>query len=402
VGINVKNCPNELRHYLFEINEILEGRGEKIVEQTRELIEGAEIDPRDLVKVVGVLQKPLNDNRERGKSLEGKTYRDIEIESKFNGDAKQGDIAFNQMAWDFNHDYFDFFPELAKKKRQRAIDDYLEGEREEEEKENREAIKKRKITDEARKVEQQVQEQTEVEVNSEKLVQEQAETEEKDKQHNSSEKTKNNLKNNLNQAQSSDATVEDQVQVIKDLGKIHGEEDFEEQQKQIEVIMDELGRTNPPKLVEGLVGAIEENLRKNDLTIAELPTEIQEDYQDYQNIKDNQDNQDNQDKVDKINETIGKTGAQKRFKKLKTELSKVAKFTQAQAKKMKEKLLRFICSKNKYEQAYQAEVRQLLKQLENYEQKQLNSENESSTVGVGRMASIIGGGLLAVGLIIGT
>jgi len=70
-----------------------------------------------------------------------------------------------------------------------------------------------------------------------------------------------------------------------------------------------------------------------------------------------------------------------------------------QVKKLKEKSLRFICSKNKYDQHYQTEVRQLLKQLENCEQKQLNSKNEPSTVGAGRMASMIGGGLLVVGLI---
>jgi len=83
---------------LFEINEILEGRGEKIVEQTRELIKDVKVDPRDLVKVVGALQGPLNDNREQKKLLEGKTHRDIEIESKFSSNTAQGDRTFNQIA----------------------------------------------------------------------------------------------------------------------------------------------------------------------------------------------------------------------------------------------------------------------------------------------------------------
>ncbi|PWU06979.1 MAG: hypothetical protein C5B43_00990 [Verrucomicrobia bacterium] len=30
VGINPSNCPPELKHFLFEINEILEGRGDKL------------------------------------------------------------------------------------------------------------------------------------------------------------------------------------------------------------------------------------------------------------------------------------------------------------------------------------------------------------------------------------
>ncbi|RHZ35583.1 hypothetical protein [endosymbiont GvMRE of Glomus versiforme] len=153
-GINVNNCPKELKHYLFEINEILEGRGEKIVEQTREIIDG-EVDPRDVIKVFAALQVPLNNNREKGEALKGKTYRDIEVESRFDGDSRQGDISFNQISWDLNHDEFDFFPQVIEKKRKKAADDFAEWELEEEEEireqeEIKERERKEKLASEAR------------------------------------------------------------------------------------------------------------------------------------------------------------------------------------------------------------------------------------------------------------
>jgi len=112
VGIDVNNCPKKLKHFLFEINEILEGKGEKFVEQTRELInDGKEINPKDMLKVFGALQEPLNKNREEGKLLEGKTDRDIKIESRFNTNAEEGEQAFQQISKEVSseHDNFDYF-----------------------------------------------------------------------------------------------------------------------------------------------------------------------------------------------------------------------------------------------------------------------------------------------------
>ncbi|MCE8162781.1 MAG: hypothetical protein I3273_01570 [Candidatus Moeniiplasma glomeromycotorum] len=112
VEIDVNNCPKKLKHFLFEINEILEGKGEKFVEQTRELInDGKEINPKDMLKVFGALQEPLNKNREEGKLLEGKTDKDIKIESRFSADAEEGEKTFQQISKEVSsdHDNFDYF-----------------------------------------------------------------------------------------------------------------------------------------------------------------------------------------------------------------------------------------------------------------------------------------------------
>ncbi|CAI2197012.1 10785_t:CDS:1, partial [Funneliformis geosporum] len=104
------------------------------------------------------------------------------------------------------------------------------------------------------------------------------------------------------------------------------------------------------------------NLKKNKLTIEELDSEIQEDYQ---NIKEKED-----DDVDKIIENIGKTGVKKRIKKFKEKVSKVAKFSKEKVQRLKEKLLKFIHSSNKYEQEYKKEAQNLLVQLEKVSQSQ--------------------------------
>jgi hypothetical protein len=72
VGINVNNCPEKLKNYLFTVNEVLEGRGEDFVNQTKKLVNNVKLSPQDALKFFGELQEPLNKNRERGSLLEGK------------------------------------------------------------------------------------------------------------------------------------------------------------------------------------------------------------------------------------------------------------------------------------------------------------------------------------------
>jgi hypothetical protein len=45
VGITAENCPEKLKHFLIEINNILEGNDAKIVKETRERNEEVEINP---------------------------------------------------------------------------------------------------------------------------------------------------------------------------------------------------------------------------------------------------------------------------------------------------------------------------------------------------------------------
>ncbi|CAI2190290.1 8405_t:CDS:10, partial [Funneliformis geosporum] len=170
---------------------------------------------------------------------------------------------------------------------------------------------------------------------------------------------KNSLKNDIKQAKN--GTDEDKFNAIKNSGKVLGEKGFEEEKSELATIEEELAINNPSKYLEAILAKIEENLKKNKLTIEELDNEIQADYQ---NIKDNKDI------ANKVNENISKKGAKKRFEKIKAEVSKVAKISKAKVKKMKEKLLKFIHSSNKYEQEYKKQAQNLLVQLEKVSQSQ--------------------------------
>lgn len=115
-GIDINNCPDErLKHFLFEINEILEGRGEKFVEQTEKwLDEGGKNDPKDVLKIFGSFQVPVERNREQEVLPENKkNWNEVENESKFKGsDDKKGEQAFGRISNTVasRHDDFHFYP----------------------------------------------------------------------------------------------------------------------------------------------------------------------------------------------------------------------------------------------------------------------------------------------------
>lgn len=71
-GIESDNCPDKLKHYLLEVNEVLEGHGEKIRKETQDYIKKNDIkwdlnDPkeRDILRgIAGGIQSKLNHPRE--------------------------------------------------------------------------------------------------------------------------------------------------------------------------------------------------------------------------------------------------------------------------------------------------------------------------------------------------
>jgi hypothetical protein len=72
-GITADNCPEKLKHFLIEINNILEGEDGKIIRETREMDKNAEVDPRAVVGIFSSIHQPLNRNREQRVALEGKS-----------------------------------------------------------------------------------------------------------------------------------------------------------------------------------------------------------------------------------------------------------------------------------------------------------------------------------------
>ncbi|CAI2180216.1 15123_t:CDS:10 [Funneliformis geosporum] len=130
-GIDANNCPEKLKHYLFGVNEILEGRGGKILKDAENRERDVEMDSPEYLEQMSRLftnaHSSMRNEREVGKSLEGKTHTQINIESKFGGgNAEQGEQVFNQIssAVTRSHNSFRFYPQ---KEQQSAIATEIDG-----------------------------------------------------------------------------------------------------------------------------------------------------------------------------------------------------------------------------------------------------------------------------------
>jgi hypothetical protein len=117
-SIDSENCPERLKHFLFGINEIIEGRGEKIqrdIENRKRILDPNSPEYMEQMnKVFAHIQNPMHNERETRKYLENKTHRDIEIGSKFGGgNSERGKQAFGQIADSVSgrHSDFYFFPQ---------------------------------------------------------------------------------------------------------------------------------------------------------------------------------------------------------------------------------------------------------------------------------------------------
>jgi len=115
IGINPNNCPPRLGHFLFEVNEILEGRGDKL---ERDIANRKwEIDPNSVEyeeafnKLFTYVGDPLENERNEFENLKGKTQKDITITNNFGGDSKPAEWAFKQMAGKHDYQGFSFVPQ---------------------------------------------------------------------------------------------------------------------------------------------------------------------------------------------------------------------------------------------------------------------------------------------------
>jgi hypothetical protein len=71
-GITADNCPEVLKHFLIEINNVINGNDEKIIRESRERLKNYKVNPKDIIGLFSGLQQPLNRNREQRVALEGK------------------------------------------------------------------------------------------------------------------------------------------------------------------------------------------------------------------------------------------------------------------------------------------------------------------------------------------
>jgi hypothetical protein len=102
---------------LFGVNEILEGRGEKIAQDVKNAQKDYKIGSPEYAKalndVFSSTQTPIDNEIETEKSLEGKNWKQITLENKFyKGNSEQGKQAFNRISGAVsNYNDFHFFPQ---------------------------------------------------------------------------------------------------------------------------------------------------------------------------------------------------------------------------------------------------------------------------------------------------
>jgi hypothetical protein len=118
-GINANNCPEKLKNFLFGINEILEGKGEKIrrdVENEKPRVDANSPEYMEQMKNTFALFNSAA-KRQTGieTSLAGRMHKDIEIESRFSSsNVERGKQIFQQIAVGVagSHETgFHFFPQ---------------------------------------------------------------------------------------------------------------------------------------------------------------------------------------------------------------------------------------------------------------------------------------------------
>lgn len=102
-GIEVNRCWEELAESLVDINKVLTNEGEEFAERTsKEASENiAKMTPEErrqkFNRTFTVAQRLMETASARQKSLEGQTYKDIDMSNKFSGNSDQGKEIFNQI-----------------------------------------------------------------------------------------------------------------------------------------------------------------------------------------------------------------------------------------------------------------------------------------------------------------
>ena len=124
-GINTNNCPERLKNFLFGVNELLQGKGEKIrrdVDNEQPSVDSNSPEYMEQMKnTFAGFHSAAKKQADIEESLEGKTHRDIEIESRFSsGNIERGKQIFQQIASavSSSHDTgFHFFPQKGQQQK---------------------------------------------------------------------------------------------------------------------------------------------------------------------------------------------------------------------------------------------------------------------------------------------
>lgn len=102
VGIDINNCPERLKHFIFGLNELFEGNYEKIRQDIANRKREVEMDSPEymdgFMKVFARTQASMRKEVEIAKSMEGKNPDEIKFSNFGSGDSEQGEQIFKGIA----------------------------------------------------------------------------------------------------------------------------------------------------------------------------------------------------------------------------------------------------------------------------------------------------------------
>lgn len=102
-GIGVKSCPTELTQSLVDFHSILIGKAGEFTKRRRKEVDEniarmtSEEKQKNFHDIVAAYQEPLENEDKVFETMKGKTYKDVNNKSKFNGNDGQGKEIFKQI-----------------------------------------------------------------------------------------------------------------------------------------------------------------------------------------------------------------------------------------------------------------------------------------------------------------
>lgn len=113
--INANNCPARLKHFFFEINEILEGRGDKLekdIENRKWKINPDSVEYEEAMeKLFSSLPTLLAKEEKKEQSMVGKKHQKVKCDNNFSGKKEIGEQIFQQITKDHDYQDFHFLPQ---------------------------------------------------------------------------------------------------------------------------------------------------------------------------------------------------------------------------------------------------------------------------------------------------
>lgn len=114
VGVDANNCPDEkLKHFLVEVNNVIEGSSEKVFEQTKKRLDDKyKNNPpswESIMKVFSSVQNPLDKKRDQEESYKNKNYFEVRNENRIEGVKEKGEQVYNQLTGLISSDDFNFY-----------------------------------------------------------------------------------------------------------------------------------------------------------------------------------------------------------------------------------------------------------------------------------------------------